>query len=253
MFDGTRLRLQNPSTRGEPVAVGSTLTVDARRDLDGSLRGWLPAPDNRASAIALSRDARWIAIGGETGTIYLYDSDAINRDFARHREPARELLLSHDGELAVSTDSDNTHLVWSTATGERIARIEEPCPGSRPIAFTRDGSLFTSSDTPTPSLTFRRSNGEVLRLGRPVHMSGDRDRDGFLGSFEWRPSDNMHFWVDTLYTKARRTNSRVDMNLVGRNGGMIPLDMQLDDNNVVTSATFTNAQFFLEHRPRGRP
>ncbi|MFD1041431.1 TonB-dependent receptor [Pseudoxanthomonas kaohsiungensis] len=92
--------------------------------------------------------------------------------------------------------------------------------------------------------------GEALipRLGRPVHMSGDRDRDGFLGSFEWRPNDSMHFWLDSMYTKARRTNSRVDMNLVGRNGGMIPLDMQLDENNVVTSATFTNAQFFLEHR-----
>jgi len=92
--------------------------------------------------------------------------------------------------------------------------------------------------------------GEALipRLGRPVHMSGDRDRDGFLGSFEWRPNDDMRFWVDTLYTKATRTNSRVDMNLIGRNGTMIPLDMQLDANNVVTSATFTNAQFFLEHR-----
>ena len=100
-----------------------------------------------------------------------------------------------------------------------------------------------------PGLTTEQI-GEALipRLGRPVHMSGDRDRDGFLGSFEWRPNDSMHFWLDSMYTKARRTNSRVDMNLVGRNGGMIPLDMQLDENNVVTSATFTNAQFFLEHR-----
>ena len=92
--------------------------------------------------------------------------------------------------------------------------------------------------------------GEALipRLGRPVHMSGDRDRDGFLGSFQWRLNDSMEFRLDTLYTKAHRTNSRVDMNLVGRNGQMIPLDMELDANNVVTSATFTNAQFFLEHR-----
>ncbi len=92
--------------------------------------------------------------------------------------------------------------------------------------------------------------GEALipRLGRPVHMSGDRDRDGFLGSFQWRPNDSMEFRLDTLYTKAHRTNSRVDMNLIGRNGQMIPLNMQLDENNVVTRADFTNAQFFLEHR-----
>ncbi|MDI9238446.1 TonB-dependent receptor [Lysobacter sp. LF1] len=93
--------------------------------------------------------------------------------------------------------------------------------------------------------------GEALipRLGRPVHMSGDRDRDSFLGSVQWRPNENIDMYMDVLYTKAKRTNDRIDMNLIGRNGGMIPIDMQLDANNVVTSATFTNAQFFLEARP----
>lgn len=93
--------------------------------------------------------------------------------------------------------------------------------------------------------------GEALipRLGRPVNMSGDRDRDAFLGSFEFRPNEDMNFYMDLLYTKAHRSNDRIDMNLVGRNGNIIPLDMQLDENNVVTSATFTNAQFFLEARP----
>jgi len=93
--------------------------------------------------------------------------------------------------------------------------------------------------------------GEALipRLGRPVHMSGDRDRDSFLGSVQWRPADWADMYMDVLYTKAKRSNDRIDMNLIGRNGGMIPLNMQLDANNVVTSATFTNAQFFLEARP----
>lgn len=93
--------------------------------------------------------------------------------------------------------------------------------------------------------------GEALipRLGRPVHMSGDRDRDAVLASLEWRPNDRLNFWLDALYTTAERTNERIDMNLIGRNGQIVPLDMQLDANNVVTSATFTNAQFFLEYRP----
>ncbi|WP_425502450.1 TonB-dependent receptor [Pseudoxanthomonas taiwanensis] len=93
--------------------------------------------------------------------------------------------------------------------------------------------------------------GEALipRLGRPVHMSGDRDRDAFLGSVEWRPNENANFYLDVLYAKAHRTNDRIDLNLIGRNGNIIPLDMKVDANNVVTSATFTNAQFFLEARP----
>jgi len=101
-----------------------------------------------------------------------------------------------------------------------------------------------------PGLTTNQiSEALIPRLGRPVNMEGDRDRDGFIGSLEFRPSDNAHFYIDTMFTKAHRTNDRIDMNLVGRNGNMIPLDMQVDANNVVTKATFTNAQFFLEARP----
>jgi TonB-dependent receptor len=101
-----------------------------------------------------------------------------------------------------------------------------------------------------PGLTTNQiSEALIPRLGRPVNMSGDRDRDGYMGSMEWRPSDNAHFYLDGLFSKAHRTNDRIDMNLVGRNGNIIPLDMQVDGNNVVTKATFTNAQFFLEARP----
>ena len=40
------------------------------------------------------------------------------------------------------------------------------------------------------------------------------------------------------------------MNLVGRNGASIPTNMEVDaKQRVVTSATFANAQFFLEARP----
>lgn len=92
----------------------------------------------------------------------------------------------------------------------------------------------------------------VPYLPRPVRMRGDRDRDALLGSVEFRPSESAHFWVDYLYSKAKRTNQRIDMNLVARNNnanGMIPTDMQVDADGVVTNATFSNAQFFLEARP----
>jgi TonB-dependent receptor len=90
------------------------------------------------------------------------------------------------------------------------------------------------------------------RLGRPVDMSGDRNRDAFLGSAEWKPNDSMNFYVDVMYTSAEFSNDRTDVNLVGRNfgpSGFIPTDTQVDANNVVTSATLVNAQFFLEARP----
>lgn len=104
-----------------------------------------------------------------------------------------------------------------------------------------------------PGLTIQQISEALFpRLGRPVDMAGDRDRDAFLGSLEWRPSDKAQFYVDMLYSKANYENDRIDMNLVGRTFGpvgFIPTNMQLDANNVVTSATLLNAQFFLEARP----
>jgi TonB-dependent receptor len=115
---------------------------------------------------------------------------------------------------------------------------------------TIDAAFLTGHN---PGLTVAQISEALMpRLGRPVNMTGDRNRYSTLGSFEWRPSDAMHFSLDMLYSKAHRTNDRIDINLVGRNfsaNGMIPLDMSLDANNVVTSATMTNAQFFLEARP----
>ena len=47
---------------------------------------------------------------------------------------------------------------------------------------------------------------------------------------------------------------RIDMNWVGRNGAVIPLNVQVDRTDcsngcVVTEGTYANAQFFLEYRP----
>lgn len=100
-----------------------------------------------------------------------------------------------------------------------------------------------------PGLTIDQiSEALIPRLGRQVYMEGERDRDAAVASLEWRPSDRARFYLDTMFSKAHRETERSSMNLIGRNGTMIPLDMQLDANNVVTSATFTNAQFFLEAR-----
>jgi len=101
-----------------------------------------------------------------------------------------------------------------------------------------------------PGLTIDQlTEARIPRLGRPAYMEGERDRVATLMSLEWRPNEDLNFYLDMLYTDADRSNDRIDMNLVGRNGGIIPTDLQVDGNNVVTSGTFANAQFFLEARP----
>ncbi|NII09374.1 TonB-dependent receptor [Oleiagrimonas sp. C23AA] len=93
------------------------------------------------------------------------------------------------------------------------------------------------------------SNALIPRLGRSTFLNDDRKRHSGVMSFEYKPNENMHFYLDALYSEAQRDTNRMDMDLIGRNGNMIPLNMKVDGNGVVTDATFTNAQFFLEERP----
>jgi len=90
----------------------------------------------------------------------------------------------------------------------------------------------------------------VPRLARPSISTGTRDRLTFLASAEYRPMDTLFFALDAIYAKADRTNDRLDMNWVVRNSNaMIPINLQVDANGVLTRGTFANSQFFLEARP----
>jgi TonB-dependent receptor len=106
-----------------------------------------------------------------------------------------------------------------------------------------------------PGLTLQQiDNALIPRLGRPSAEFGTKDRYNAVVSLEYRPSDSLHFFLDSMYGKKENDMQRIDMNLVGRNGAMIPMNMELDRDNcaagcVVTSATFANAQYFLEYRP----
>ena len=97
-------------------------------------------------------------------------------------------------------------------------------------------------------------NGLLPRLGRPRTEIGFRDRKNFIGSLEWRPSDDFHFYVDGQYGERKTEFDRTSMNWVVRNGATIPLNTTYDRTDcatgcVVTSGTYANSQFFLEYRP----
>ncbi|TCM20514.1 TonB-dependent receptor [Novosphingobium sp. PhB165] len=100
------------------------------------------------------------------------------------------------------------------------------------------------------------STALLPRLGRNSLTTGTRSRISALASMEWRPSDELHFALDAMWAKSERNYDKVNMNWQVRNsgpgtgaqatGGMVPIDLTVDDNNVVTSGTFANSSFFLE-------
>ncbi|MES1156477.1 MAG: TonB-dependent receptor [Alphaproteobacteria bacterium] len=123
------------------------------------------------------------------------------------------------------------------------------------VAAANLGHGFNTGDPinilTTSGLTAEQlSRALIPRLGRSVYTSGTRDRLSGVLSVEFRPSDEAHFYLDVLAGKAEREFDREDMDWVGRfSGSMVPFDLTVDSNNVVTSGTFANSQFFLEARP----
>jgi TonB-dependent receptor len=106
-----------------------------------------------------------------------------------------------------------------------------------------------------PGLTIQQlDNALIPRLGRPSDEFGDKDRYNGVVSLEYKPSENLHFYVDSMYGKKKNDLERIDMNWVGRFGAMVPLNVEVDRADcskgcVVKKGTYANAQFFLEYRP----
>ncbi len=109
----------------------------------------------------------------------------------------------------------------------------------------------------TSGLTRSQLSTALLpRLGRNSLTQGNRSRISALGSVEWRPSDELHFALDGIWAQSKRKYTKVNMNWQVRNsgpgtspqstGGMVPINLTVDQNNVVTGGTFANSSFFLE-------
>ena len=106
-----------------------------------------------------------------------------------------------------------------------------------------------------PGLTTQQLNNALIpRLGRNADEQGTRDRYNGIVSLEYRPSESLQFYVDSMYGHKKNDEKRFDMDWIGRSGSMIPVGLQVDRSDcsngcVATGGTFANSQFFLEYRP----
>ncbi len=88
------------------------------------------------------------------------------------------------------------------------------------------------------------------RLARPDMLIGERETRSGILSVQWAPSDNLEFFFDSLYSEADHPYERNDLNLAIRNvNNNIPLNVEVNEDNVVTSATLANPQWLNENRP----
>jgi TonB-dependent receptor len=101
-------------------------------------------------------------------------------------------------------------------------------------------------------------NALIPRLGRPMFEVGDKERYNGVLSLEFRPNEDLHFYLDSMYGEGENDFDRVDIMWAvraGSQGGrIIPTQLEVDREDcsrgcVVTSGVFPNSQFFLEYRP----
>jgi TonB-dependent receptor len=129
-----------------------------------------------------------------------------------------------------------------------------------PAGYTINQAVLTALN---PALTATQiSNALLPRLGRAMFYEGTRDKYNAVLSAEYRPTDDLHFYLDAIFGREFNAFNRSDIDWGVRSGAgsqtMIPANLTLSPqwlagtNNAggaVTSGTFYGAGFFLEARP----
>ena len=191
-----------------------------------------------------------VAAVGQKSTTTGYETigwtnPAIDYGLCGHNPPAGQNFAGADPACNTTGGDGWSFPGVSTATG--IGTVPAGV-GNGLVAGTPIDAAFLLAHNPGLTLS-QLGNALIPRLGRHAYISGTRNRVAEIISLEFRPSERLHAYFDTMYAKATRDFNRLDMDLVGRAGAIIPLNTQVDANDVVTSATLANAQYFLEDRP----
>ena len=116
---------------------------------------------------------------------------------------------------------------------------------------TIDANFITSQN---PGLTtVQYSNALLPKFPRPMFEEGYRDRFNGVFSLEYRPTDNLQFYVDLVGGLTDNNMNRTDSTLGIRAGAasvpIVPVNVKVDANNFITSATILGGIFGVENRP----
>jgi len=130
------------------------------------------------------------------------------------------------------------------------------------ISFAGPGGQITAGQTidanfitrQNPGLTtVQFSNALLPKFPRPMFEDGYRDRFNGVASFEYRPTDDLQFYLDLIGGLTDNNMNRTDSTLGIRAGAasvpIVPVGLQIDANNFITSGTILGGIYGVEARP----
>jgi WD40 repeat protein/serine/threonine protein kinase len=105
-----------------------------------------PNSPRAVRSLAVTADARHVALGQGDGTLLLIDVDARKglRTYGAHRGPIWALAFSPDGKTLASGGADRQVRLWSAADLKPGAPLEESAHEVRALAFAPDGRRLAS-------------------------------------------------------------------------------------------------------------
>jgi TonB-dependent receptor len=120
---------------------------------------------------------------------------------------------------------------------------------------TAGGPLTVCGPGDTPGGTSGLSCNQLSyaiwpRLARPDSLVGERETSSAILALQWAPSDSLSFYWDNLYSEADHPYERNDLNLAVRSTNTnVPVNVEVNEDNVVTRATIANPVWLNENRP----
>jgi TonB-dependent receptor len=152
------------------------------------------------------------------------------------------ILQASENDLAEETQPAASLLVSNTSADGRFGALFQAAYSETVLhGELAEGLRFDSTDFDLDGDTIPEfTDTEYARLVRTGVEQYDRDRIGFTGALQFRPSDTVEIIFDVMYGETERARERhtLDGNLFG-NGPDTPLALTVQDGLVV-AGTFAN-------------
>jgi WD40 repeat protein len=155
----------------------------------------VPAP-TRLRCLAMSRDGKWLASGGEDGAVQLWDvaSAKPGPKLADHKDWVLSLAFSPDSKQLASGSIDGTIRLWDVAMAKKVADLpfkpppDKKTPPPDPIAvhslaFAPDGKALLYGGADGPIHFINPGDGKTIRT-----LTG---HTGPVTAIRFHPSGNL--------------------------------------------------------------
>ena len=187
----------HPSATAYQVAFGKDTSVVFTSGSDNKAKQWIglgpdgehmpghgrPTPieghTNNVTALAISRDGKFLATGSTDKTIRLWDMASGTARLARvyqgHSEEVSSLAFSPDGKTLASGSNDQSVRLWRVSLADEHQNFDEHTAYVWTAAFSPDGKLFADAGA-DKTVYIRDTSGKILHKLEGHTAPGHRSR-----------------------------------------------------------------------------